>query len=53
MSRSSASAVITTLGIDLHKNSFHLVSQDEGAARHRPGDHSVAKTSKPAINNCP
>jgi hypothetical protein len=26
------SAVITTLGIDLHKNSFHLVGQDERGA---------------------
>ncbi len=32
MSRSSASAVIATLGIDLGKNSFHLVGQDERGA---------------------
>jgi hypothetical protein len=32
MSRSSSSAVITTLGIDLHKNSFHLVGQDARGA---------------------
>ncbi len=51
MSRSSSSATIATLGIDLDKNSFHLVGQDEGAARHRPGDHSVAKTSKLSISN--
>lgn len=29
MSRSSSSAAIATLGIDLGKNSFHLVGQDE------------------------
>jgi transposase len=29
MSRSSYSAVIATLGIDLGKNSFHLVGQDQ------------------------
>src|ERR671920_655480 len=29
MSRSSASAAIATLGIDLGKNSFHLIGQDE------------------------
>jgi hypothetical protein len=29
MSRSSSSAIITILGIDLDKNSFHLVDQDE------------------------
>ena len=32
MSRSSFSAVIATLGIDLGKNSFHLVGQDERGA---------------------
>ena len=32
MSRSSASATIATLGIDLGKNSFHLVGQDERGA---------------------
>jgi transposase len=32
MSRSSASAAIATLGIDLGKNSFHLVGQDERGA---------------------
>src|SRR5215203_442269 len=32
MSRSSSSAVIATLGIDLGKNSFHLVGQDERGA---------------------
>ncbi|MBQ0818780.1 transposase, partial [Microvirga sp. HBU67558] len=29
MSRSSFSAAIATLGIDLGKNSFHLVGQDQ------------------------
>src|ERR687894_2109776 len=32
MSRSSASAVIATLGIDLGKNTFHLVGQDQRGA---------------------
>jgi transposase len=32
MSRSSFSAAIATLGIDLGKNSFHLVGQDERGA---------------------
>jgi hypothetical protein len=32
MSRSSASAAIATLGIDLGKNSFHLVGQDQRGA---------------------
>ena len=32
MSRSSSSAAIATLGIDLGKNSFHLVGQDERGA---------------------
>ncbi|WP_425374126.1 hypothetical protein [Microvirga calopogonii] len=32
MSRSSASSAIATLGIDLGKNSFHLVGQDERGA---------------------
>jgi hypothetical protein len=32
MSRTSSSAVITTLGIDLDKNSFHLVGQDQRGA---------------------
>jgi hypothetical protein len=32
MSRSSASAAIATLGIDLGKNSFHLIGQDERGA---------------------
>src|SRR5689334_8548739 len=32
MLRSSASATIATLGIDLGKNSFHLVGQDERGA---------------------
>jgi len=32
MSWSSASAAVATLGIDLGKNSFHLVSQDERGA---------------------
>src|SRR5919112_6293178 len=32
MSRSSLSAVIATLGIDLGKNSFHLVGQDQRGA---------------------
>jgi transposase len=32
MSRSSSSATIATLGIDLGKNSFHLVGQDERGA---------------------
>ena len=32
MSRSSASAAVATLGIDLGKNSFHLVGQDERGA---------------------
>jgi transposase len=32
MSRFSSSAVIATLGIDLGKNSFHLVGQDERGA---------------------
>jgi hypothetical protein len=32
MLRSSASAAIATLGIDLGKNSFHLVGRDERGA---------------------
>ena len=32
MSRSSFSAAVATLGIDLGKNSFHLVGQDERGA---------------------
>jgi transposase len=32
MSRSSSSAVIPTIGIDLGKNSFHLIGQDERGA---------------------
>ena len=32
MSRSSSPATIATLGIDLGKNSFHLVGQDERGA---------------------
>jgi transposase len=32
MSRSSSSAAIATLGIDLGKNTFHLVGQDERGA---------------------
>ena len=32
MSRSSFSAAIVTLGIDLGKNSFHLIGQDERGA---------------------
>ncbi len=32
MSRSSFSAAIATLGIDLGKNSFHLVGQDQRGA---------------------
>jgi transposase len=32
MSRSSASAAIATLGIDLGKNTFHLIGQDERGA---------------------
>jgi hypothetical protein len=32
MSRSSASATIATLGIDLGKNTFHLVGQDQRGA---------------------
>jgi hypothetical protein len=32
MSRSSASAAIATLGIDLGKNSFHLIAQDQRGA---------------------
>jgi hypothetical protein len=32
MLRSSASAAIATMGIDLGKNSFHLVGQDERGA---------------------
>ena len=32
MSRSSASAAIATLGIDLGKNTFHLVGQDQRGA---------------------
>ena len=32
MSRSSSSAAIATIGIDLGKNSFHLVGQDERGA---------------------
>jgi transposase len=32
MSRSSSSAVIATLGIDLGKNTFHLVGQDQRGA---------------------
>ena len=32
MSRSSSSSAIATLGIDLGKNSFHLVGQDERGA---------------------
>ena len=32
MSRSSSSATIATLGIDLGKNSVHLVGQDERGA---------------------
>ncbi len=32
MSRSSSSAAIATLGVDLGKNSFHLVGQDERGA---------------------
>jgi hypothetical protein len=32
MSRSSSSAAITTLGIDLGKNTFHLIGQDERGA---------------------
>src|SRR5918993_3618476 len=37
MSRSSFSAVIATLGIDLGKNSFHLVGQDERGITVRQG----------------
>jgi transposase len=32
MSRSSSSAVIATIGIDLGKNTFHLVGQDQRGA---------------------
>ena len=32
MSRSSSSAAIATIGIDLGKNTFHLVGQDERGA---------------------
>ena len=32
MSRSSSFAAIATLGIDLGKNSFHLVGQDQRGA---------------------
>jgi hypothetical protein len=32
MSRSSSCAAIATLGIDLGKNSFHLIGQDERGA---------------------
>ena len=32
MSRSSSFAAIATLGIDLGKNTFHLVGQDERGA---------------------
>jgi len=32
MSRSSSSSAIATLGIDLGKNSFHLVGQDQRGA---------------------